>query len=385
MGMLLWTAWWGAGCGVITAEEAVPPEPHVPAEAVEAVVDGNPLCGDPMVRRLARGAQDWTRTELTPDDFGTGTPLFDEEWLFGTWSMAAVGLAQHARLCPSDAEQDLAGVRVAVARMMSPEGLAFDTRKYGRPLEERLEDAQGSIAALGYGGIALAMQRIVSPDPASDALESRWMEAIARRLGDHIAETYPRERYPVDNAAAIAALALHDRHTGEDHSAVLQAARAAMRRAVNADTGLLHQAVGGDGRPLAPPRGSGTFLSAWYLHRADPELGRSLYESGREVLGKEVFGIYAMREHLPGVEAKGDVDSGPLILGFSVSATGFALGGAVAYGDDATRDRILKTVDMGTEYALGAVPGLKTGNGGATGSALGDAILLAMMTSSGCP
>lgn len=378
--MWLTIVWWGWGCGG-TGGQVRAPDPPPPAEAA-----ADPLCTDPLVTKLARGARTWAETSLATSDFGTGTPLFDQEWLFGTWAMTTVGLGQHARLCPASAEPDVRAMRAALKKMLSEDGLAFDTGKYGTPVTARLGDTKGSIAALGYGGLALAMHRALAPDHRLSSVEASWIAAIDRRLGKRLVETYPRERYPVDNAAAIAALSLHDRVTGEDHGASLRPATAAVARAVHAPTGLLHQAVASDFSPLAPPRGSGTFLSAWFLHRADPSVGRGLYESGRDTLGMDVFGVYGMREFLPGVDAEGDVDSGPLILGISVSATGFALGGAVAYGDGTTRDHILETMAIGAEMAVGMVPGLETNPGsGATGSALGDAIMLAMLTSRGSP
>lgn len=385
--MLISVLWLGIGCSTFTSGEPLP-DPPPPARRAPTASTG-PICDDPFVAELVEGARSWAGTSLSEADFGTGTALFDQEWLFGTYAMTAVGLGQHARLCPTEAAADREAMRQALGQLLSPRGLAFDAGKYGAPISDRLEQTEGSIALLGYGGLGLAMYRAVAVDaePAASLLETEqaWMEAVARRIGDELVETYPGERYPVDNAAAIGALALHDRVTGEDHGAVLARAKAAVAKAVHADSGLLHQAAAADGRPLAHPRGSGTFLSAWFLHRADPELGRSLYEHGRDALGKDVFGVYAMREFLPGVDGPGDVDSGPLIMGFSVSATGFALGGAVAYGDGTTRARILKTVEIGTPMAMQMVPGLETNGKGATGSALGDALMLAMLTSEGSP
>jgi hypothetical protein len=189
----------------------------------------------------------------------------------------------------------------------------------------------------------------------------------------------------VDNAAGIAALSLHDRATGEDHGAALASALDAVRRMRDPATGLLHQSTGPDGTPLDAPRGSGTFLASWFLHRADPDLARGLYESGRSALSRRLLGLSAMREYPAGQDGSGDVDSGPLVLGYSVSATGFALGAATAAGDEETRAGVLRTARLGAPLAILLVPGLGTDEKGATGSHLGDAILLAMLTAQGAP
>jgi hypothetical protein len=46
-------------------------------------------------------------------------------------------------------------------------------------------------------------------------------------------------------------------------------------------------------------------------------------------------GAPGLREHPRGTSLPGDVDSGPLILGLSTSASGVALGSAVLFGDRA--------------------------------------------------
>jgi hypothetical protein len=339
------------------------------------------------VRALVDGARAWATRDLRAADFGTGAALFDEEWLFATWMMAAVGLSQHARLCPEDEAVDLAAIDAALERMLSREGRRFDRRRYGADISARLREDQGSVALLGYGGFALALHRRLVPDSRFRATEQAWAEALARRFARRpLVETYPGELYPVDNCAGIAALALHDRVTGEDHSVALRRALAAVERARDPATGLLHQSLERDGTARAAPRGSGTFLAAWFLAQADPVLARDLYERGRDTLRGSVLGLLALREYPPGTDGDGDIDSGPLVFGYSVSATGFALGGAAAFGDDAVRGRLLATARALAPLAVSLVPGLAAppdAAGGATGSALGDAILLAMLTAPG--
>ncbi len=365
-------------CSLTHAEPAVQQAP--------AVAEPHAACADPFVSALAEGARHWANAELDGQSYGTGSELFDQEWLFGTWMMAAVGLGQHARLCPDAAGKDMSAMEAAIARMVSPGGRSFDASKWGSDIEERLEGERGSMALLGYGGLALALHSALEPEGRFAATEQAWMDALARRLGPAFVETYPGERYPVDNAAGIAALSLHQRSSGQECSAEVTAALEAMRGVRDPTSGLLIQAVGADGAARDAPRGSGTFLSAWFLQRADPDLARELYESGRDVLGGSLLGIRAMREYPPGQQGRGDIDSGPLIMGYSVSATGFALGGASAFGDEATRDGILWTVRLGGALAVRTVPGLAADQeGGATGSHLGDAILLAMLTAEGMP
>ncbi len=367
------------------SRDAAPPEP----QAAEPPTPTHPLCTDPWVQGLARGARHWASTELSTADYGVGGDLYDREWLFGTWMMAAVGLGQHARLCPDDAPADLDAMTSALTHMVSPAGRAFDTHEYrGVDIEQRLDDPRGSVALLGYGGLALALHRALVPDSPFTATEQRWSEALARQLDEgRLLDTYPRQIFPVDNAAGIAALALHDQVTGDDHSEAIQAWADAIDAARDPATGLLFQVVAADGRPLDEPKGSGSFLTAWFLHRAAPALSLDLYSTSRDTLSGTLMGLRAMREYAPGTEGHGSVDSGPLVFGYSVSSTGFAMGAATAHGDTDTRDALRTTAMLANDMAVGMVPGLAAPDDGsdATGSHLGDAIMLAMITSEGMP
>lgn len=380
----------GAAPPPSTLSAAEPPTPHEHIELPTQEAAPDPLhaiCADPWVQELARGARHWATTELGIEDYGVGAALYDREWLFGTWMMAAVGLGQHARLCPAEAADDLAAMEAALEHMVSEQGRAFDTREYdGVDIEQRLDDPRGSVALLGYGGLALALHRALDPESPLADIEQRWSEALALRMNGRLVETYPRQIFPVDNAAGVAAMDLHDRVTGEDHSAAIADTAAAIDAARDPVTRLLFQVVAADGRPLDEPKGSGSFLTAWFLHRADPALALDLYTDSRDTLGGSLMGLTAMREYARGTEGAGSVDSGPLVFGYSVSATGFALGAAAALGDIETRDALRQTAQLADDMAVGMVPGLAAPSGeGATGSHLGDAIMLAMITSDGMP
>ena len=87
-------------------------------------------------------------------------------------------------------------------------------------------------------------------------------------------------------------------------------------------------------------------------------------------------GFGAIREYAAGHRGSGDVDSGPVLLGVSVAATGFALGPARAHGRNASFERIFRTATLfGIPYSHGDRRRF------ATGGAIGNALLLALLTS----
>lgn len=86
-------------------------------------------------------------------------------------------------------------------------------------------------------------------------------------------------------------------------------------------------------------------------------------------------GFGAMREYPSGRSGNGDIDSGPVVLGASVSATGFALASSRLHGDRETFVGLYRTAHL-----FGLPVGDSAGFRYVSGGPLGNAILLAMLT-----
>jgi hypothetical protein len=145
---------------------------------------------------------------------------------------------------------------------------------------------------------------------------------------------------------------------------------------IDPESGLVIQRMNAaDGSARDAPRGSGTGLAAYFAGFADRPLAELLTEG---VLRQEssFLGFGAIREYAPGHSGAGDVDSGPVVLGVSVSATGFALAPLRAFGHRDAFTRI---------YRITELFGLKVDGDDrtrfATGGPIGNALLLALLTS----
>jgi len=319
------------------------------------------------------------RPDLTADDFGRHHARFDGEWWLGSFAMAAAGFSAAQRVDPDPAH----GARAARAldRMLDPAVRAFDTAAWGTDMLDDLDRDDHDHAVLGYVGVAMGAARRVDRDAVDPALHDAVVAALSRRLADqppgHLLQTYPGEAYPVDNAAVAAAIALHAEATRQPEPPWFRPWLAGWAsRWIDPATGLVYQSAHpATGRPTDHPRGSGTALSAWFLSHADPGLAARLGAATRDTLGVRLLDHAAVREYPPGIEGRGDIDSGPLVMGLSVSASGFALGAARAAGDPAWQANLLDTA------CLFAAPDHRPDGGGAmTGGVLGNAILLAMLT-----
>ncbi len=361
-----------AACVVALA--AVLPRSLLGREA-DALFDGDLAAQDALARAVAA---DVVR-DTGAGSFHTGSARFDGEWSLVTSQMAALGLSQVILAHPEQRARYLPSLRLAVDHVLRPPTFAFATQAWGVSPLDHLDDDHGH-AYLGYVALAVGALRTVDPATPHAALHDRLVDALARRL-EHSAsgaiETYPGESYPCDLATVVGAIGQHARLTHTDRRALLARMATTYRsRWINPASGYLAQSVvPSTGEPASPGRGSGTALSSYFLSFADPSLSRALGVAVARTGHRTLAGFGGVLEYAPGSAGQGDIDSGPVVLGVSVSATGFALSSARQLGD---RDRF---VALYRTAALFGVP-VARGDGRAfvAGGPLGNAIMLAMLT-----
>lgn len=321
---------------------------------------------------------------VTTDAFSTGSPRFDGEWVLGTHQMAAIGLAQVVIAHPELRDRYLPVVVIAVERLLDDHTYGFAKSAWGTGPWQSLDRDYGH-GYLGYVGLALGMLRELDPQTRHAAIHDRLVDALVRRMAAHplgIVETYPGEAYPCDLAAIVGAIAQHDRLTGPDRPAggaraelVAHMANVYRTHWIDGASGYLVQAVAGDGSPRDAPRGSGTALAAFFWSFADPAMAQALDRALLDGGHASVFGFAAIHEYAAGVAGLGDIDSGPVVLGVSVSATGFALSAARRQGNRERFAALFRTAAL-----FGAPVSRDDRTRMLAGGPLGNAILLAMLT-----
>lgn len=343
-----------------------------------ALYRGDPAIQDALAAELvAFEARDDGQREP-----GTGTSRYAGEWALVTHQMVALGLAQICEARPARCPALIPTITDAAKKTFQEEMRDFGTRAWeGEDALDSLDGAHGH-AYMAYPALAVSVARGL--DPAFPAELARTHDALiaayVRRLdasSSGLIETYPGQSFPTDVAAVAAAIAVHGRATGADHRAVLVRWAEAVRRVqVDPTSGLVWQRMDAeDGRPLDAPRGSGTGLAAYFAGFADPRVEALLAEGlFRQEAG--FWGFGGIREYAPGYDGDGDVDSGPVILGVSVSATGFALAPARALGRPDSFEHLYRTAEL-----FGVL--VREGDRAryATGGPIGDALLLALLSS----
>jgi hypothetical protein len=333
---------------------------------------------------LARGVVDDLEAGVSPASFHTASPRFDGEWTLGTYQMAALGLAQIVVAHPELKDELVPSIEASIERLLAPETTAFGAEAWHARALDDLASDRGH-AYLGYVNLALGMLRIVAPHNRFVGLHDRITDALVRRISlapKGLIETYPGEAYPADVASVIGSIGLHDRGAGSDHHALLAAWAETFRaRWIDPQSGMIFQA--GDpatGLPRGPARASHTALAVYALSFALPDLSRDLFAALQRTQRASFVGFGAIREDAPGKSGSSDIDSGPVVLGVGVSATGFALAGARIHGDRALYTELYRTAEL-----FGAPHTSGQGRHFVSGGPLGDAILLAMLTARPLP
>ncbi len=312
--------------------------------------------------------------------FQTGSDRFNSEWTVATYQMIALGLSQMVLAHPELREEYSPIIEICLERLLAPKTLAFGAEAWGQDALSDLSSNHGH-AYMGYTNLALSMYRQLEPNNRFARLNDQITDALARRLAQAphgMIDTYPGEAYPPDMSAVIGSIALHDRATHSvEHRIVLQKVLQIFRKQfVDPSSGLVFQSMDAkSGRIVDNPRASGTTLSAYFLSFADAELAKTLFQAIQSKQQITIMGLKGVREYPTGQEGRGDVDSGPLILGASPTASVFAMSGARIFGDRPLFASLYRSMDL-----FGSFSDHKDGIAFQIGGPLGKAILLAMVT-----
>ncbi len=133
--------------------------------------------------------------------------------------------------------------------------------------------------------------------------------------------------------------------------------------------GLLPHRIDAAGSVLDPPRGSSQSIIQTFwpdlTSALDGAPDRGSWLAFREAFVVRVAGLVGVREHPVGTEGGGDVDSGPLLAGVSLSASAVTLAAARANGDAALAADLDREAELfglplqlagERRYGFGAVP-----------------------------
>jgi hypothetical protein len=224
---------------------------------------------------------------------------------------------------------DASSARWALSHLESAEGRApFDSTlapAYGIFYRGWLNRLRGGILSL-------------APRGTRDEAFERDSAGIAAAFDESpvpFLPAYPGQAWPVDSTVAIASLRLHDRLSTPAYGATIERWLGGVRVNLDPATGLIpHTADLDTGLPTSGARGSSQSIIERFLPEIDAEFARAQYLTFRTKFLIRPLGLGpAIREYPYGISGPADIDSGPLPLGISFSATVVTLGAARVQGD----------------------------------------------------
>jgi hypothetical protein len=166
---------------------------------------------------------------------------------------------------------------------------------------------------------------------------------------------------------AIASLRLHDRLLTPSYDVTVIRWLANVQARLDPATQLMPHTVDADtGAPTSGAQGTSQSVIARFLPEIDPDFARQQYTRFRTWFLAAPLGLGpTVREYPTGVDGPSNVDSGPLVLGTSLSATVVTIGAAKVNGDESLADGLARFGEVAglplhtpgqKRYAFGAAP-----------------------------
>jgi hypothetical protein len=308
----------------------------------------------PRARELAaRHIQLWADPRLREQELGR-MRVSNAEWDFMgrsylVWALANLGLRDPASkpVCL----QTMDRIIDETLLLEKQNGICFFLMPYAKDRPYVVRPAR-SLFLDGEIALMLASRRVLEEKPEYKPLLTDRVNLIvnglqrSRRLG---LESYPDECWTFDHVVALAAIRTTDYLDGGDHSRLIRDWVAmAKKRLVHPASGLLVSTYALDDTPLIGPEGSSLWMVAHCLQWVDEDFARDQYERTRRELGRTTLGFSYAREWPDSWTGPADIDSGPIIPFFEISAgsSGMAFIGASAFGDEPFLTTLNATIDF---------------------------------------
>ena len=264
------------------------------------------------------------------------------EWDFMGRTYLVLALANLALREPDQQSRYLVVIDQIIdetVRLEASQGQLFFLMAYARR-RPFLNKRKRSIFVDGEIALMLAARQLVAVKPAYRPLLRGRIDTLTAQLAESpywIGESYPDECWMFCNTVALAAIKISDKLDGRDHTELISTWLAvAQRMLIDAHTGLLVSSFNMRGDQLDGPEGSSIFMTAHCLQLIDPEFAADQYRRARRELRGQWFGFAFAREWPRSWSGPQDIDSGPTIplIGANAGASGMAILGAAAFGDD---------------------------------------------------
>ena len=321
-----------------------------------ALMLGTLLFGTLHAWQIWRGASDgvpwdvrlqarWVGREIADQDHAWQHKLFPEGELFESefYGLALANIADTTH-DPDDVAHAVSGLRELLP--------SLEPMVHHAPLKV-MANAELRGGIMWFGGQNLLRARLLRlATDRSPEEEARFHadSALLARLYAHsqagLLDSFPGKTWPVDNLFAYRSLQIHDELYGTHYGDGFIKLHDALVRTQDRATGLAPSFLALDGRTHELPRGCAMSWSLAVLHELDPAYADAQWAAYRKHFFRCAFGLCLVREYPPGRDRAMDLDSGPMVDGLGMAASGFALAAAREQGDLETADALTRTGEL---------------------------------------
>jgi hypothetical protein len=223
------------------------------------------------------------------------------------------------------------------------------------PYKKSIED----VSSLGGYGYYLEHLNIILGAYRRIAIDNRCVK-LNERISNHLLKSTQKQsnyhailiphvnmRWPADQAAILYSLWLYDKNnnTNISNSIISNWVEYMENYGMHGNTGLYKSEILGTRKYSNQPRGCAHSYLVHYMSKFAPSSANIQWEKYKKFMMGKTFGCIAFREFLPGYKGKWSPDSGPIIGGYGVAATGLALNAASSIKDDVTYKGIEKLMN----------------------------------------
>lgn len=212
--------------------------------------------------------------------------------------------------------------------------------------------------------LILGIHRYISGDEQYDEVHERISRHLRSRSlagGDFHAISYhgyPQGKWPADQSVTLASLYLYDQiHDTSLSQRPIEGWLKVMESRSDSSLGLHHSVMTPGLWAAEVPRGCALSWTVFYMAQFAPEEARVLYENYREHYAGFVLGWGGFREWPPDESHGMNVNSGPILFGLGMAATGLGVGAARIFEDEPMYTGIMRSASTFGLPSTGVVGG----------------------------
>lgn len=210
---------------------------------------------------------------------------------------------------------------------------------------DRLTSYKKHATYLGQLNMALGYYRLIGGDDRYDAINKAISDVLHKALVELKARplaSFPTYSWTFDTIPVLVSLKLYDHNTGSGRSdaVIRQHLDWMSKNAIHKPTKLPYSRINKVGRGLALPRGCDLSWRISMIAQLDAPLAKTMYGSYVKAFWLDRAIVSGFAEWPGGKGGRQDADSGPIVMGIGMTASGMGLAASASTGDTQRYDRL---------------------------------------------